>query len=68
MNDNQIKNTSKFLSLILRHNPQKIGLQLDENGWADINELITKSAKHRQHFTKEELEVVVAQNDKQRFL
>ena len=67
MNEKQLKNTSKFLSMILRHSPQTIGLQLDENGWADVAELITKSAKHRQHFTKEELEEIVAQNDKQRF-
>lgn len=67
MNDKQIKNTSKFLSLILRHSPQTIGLQLDENGWADVDELIKNSAKHRQHFTKGELEEIVAQNDKQRF-
>ncbi len=67
MNDNQLKNISKFLSLILRHKPQTIGLQLDENGWADVDELMAKSAKHRQHFTKAELEIIVAQNDKQRF-
>ena len=67
MNDKQIKTISKFLSLILRHTPQTIGLQLDENGWADVEELIRKSARHRQHFTKVELEEIVAQNDKQRF-
>ena len=32
--------TSKFLSLVLRHKPEEIGLVLDENGWADIDELI----------------------------
>jgi putative RNA 2'-phosphotransferase len=67
MNDKQLKNISKFLSLILRHNPQKIGLHLDENGWANVDKLITKSARHHQHFTKAELENIVAQNDKQRF-
>lgn len=67
MNDKKQKNTSKFLSLILRHSPQTIGLQLDENGWAHVDELILKSAKHHQHFTKQELEEIVAQNDKQRF-
>ena len=33
-----LKDTSKFLSLILRHKPQVIGLELDEHGWADVDE------------------------------
>jgi putative RNA 2'-phosphotransferase len=67
MNDKQKKDISKFLSLILRHSPETMDLQLDENGWADVEELLSKSALHRQPFTKEELEKVVADNDKQRF-
>lgn len=67
MDDKQIKNISKFLSLILRHSPETIGLQLDENGWADVTELITKAAAHRQVFDMATLEMVVAGNDKQRF-
>jgi len=67
MDDKQIKNISKFLSLILRHSPETIGLQLDENGWADVTELITKAATHGQVFDKATLEMVVAGNDKQRF-
>ena len=67
MDDKQIKSISKFLSLILRHSPETIGLQLDENGWADVTELITKAAAHRQTFDKATLEMVVAGNDKQRF-
>jgi putative RNA 2'-phosphotransferase len=67
MNDKQKKDISKFLSLILRHSPETIGLQLDENGWADVAELLSKSAQHRSPFTKEDLEAVVADNDKQRF-
>jgi putative RNA 2'-phosphotransferase len=35
-----IKNTSKFISLILRHKPETIGISLDEHGWADVQELI----------------------------
>jgi putative RNA 2'-phosphotransferase len=67
MNDKQKKNISKFLSLILRHSPETIDLHLDENGWAGVEELISKSARHQTPFTKEELEEVVADNDKQRF-
>ena len=43
MNEKQIKTISKFLSLILRHNPEKINLTLDKNGWANVDELILKS-------------------------
>lgn len=67
MNEIENKRISKFLSLILRHQPETIRLKLDENGWAEVNELITKSAKGRMHFTFEELEEVVETNNKKRF-
>ena len=35
-----IKETSKFISLILRHKPETIGISLDEHSWADVQELI----------------------------
>ena len=34
---NNLKNTSQYLSLILRHKPEVIGITLDEHGWADID-------------------------------
>ena len=46
MNEKITKDVSKFLSLILRHSPEKIGLKLDENGWADVDELIEKCNKN----------------------
>ncbi|AUC15158.1 RNA 2'-phosphotransferase [Tenacibaculum sp. SZ-18] len=67
MNEKEIKRISKFLSLLLRHQPETIGLNLDENGWADVEELIDKSKKRRMHFSISDLEKVVAENDKQRF-
>ena len=39
MNDPNVA-VSKFLSYVLRHAPEKIGLELDEGGWADVDELI----------------------------
>ncbi|OED48281.1 RNA 2'-phosphotransferase [Flavobacteriaceae bacterium (ex Bugula neritina AB1)] len=63
----QHKNISKFLSLILRHNPDTIGLRLDENGWADVSELITKVSHSKPAFTSKILENVVKSCDKQRF-
>jgi putative RNA 2'-phosphotransferase len=67
MNEKQIKATSKFLSLILRHSPQTIGLHLDEQGWADVDELLAKAANQHQHISKVLLDEVVVTNDKKRF-
>jgi len=68
MDEKQKKIISKFLSLILRHRPETIGLKLDNNGWADIEELLSKSEKNNRLFSKEDLEEVVTTNDKQRFI
>ena len=67
MDEKVKKKISKFLSLILRHSPDSIRLRLDENGWAEVEELIQKSAVKGMPFTSQELEVVVLTNDKQRF-
>ena len=59
--------TSKFLSLVLRHQPEHIGLVLDENGWADVDELIERAAAHGVTLTRELIAEIVATSDKQRF-
>ena len=61
------KSKSKFLSLILRHKPELIGIALDEKGWADIEELIDKAQLHGFEITLDELHAIIASNDKQRF-
>lgn len=61
------KNISKFLSLILRHAPDTIGLTLDKNGWADVATLLERAAAHGKRITPAQLQEVVASNDKQRF-
>jgi putative RNA 2'-phosphotransferase len=58
---------SKFLSLVLRHEPESIGLRLDEQGWADVEELLRCCQAGPQPMTREELEEVVRTNDKKRF-
>ncbi|AIV35428.1 RNA 2'-phosphotransferase [Streptomyces sp. R1] len=58
---------SKYLSKHLRHQPERIGLTLDEGGWAEIDALIAAAAAHGFRFTREELQHVVATNDKRRF-
>lgn len=63
--DKQLAKTSKYLSFILRHQPEAIGLTLDENGWAPIDELIEKTTEFE--LNKNILKLVVETNDKQRF-
>lgn len=59
------KNTSKFISLILRHKPETIGITLDEHGWANVSELI--SGVNKTHpLDMEILEKIVAEDEKQR--
>ncbi|SEW43543.1 putative RNA 2'-phosphotransferase [Chryseobacterium wanjuense] len=68
MNEQQKKKISKFLSLILRHQPEIINLTLDKNGWANVDELKEKCSKNNMDFTLEELDEVVENNDKKRFI
>ncbi|MCV9927743.1 RNA 2'-phosphotransferase [Flavobacterium sp. LS1R49] len=67
MDEKIIKGISKFLSLVLRHSPETINLKLDENGWADVEELIAKCTKNGNVLNAELLDYVVENNDKKRF-
>ena len=57
-----LKTKSKYLSLLLRHNPSAGNITLDKNGWANVSEL-TKNAG----FTFSELEKIVDTDEKQRY-
>jgi putative RNA 2'-phosphotransferase len=59
--------TSKFMSLVLRHKPEEIGLVLDGQGWADVDELIEKAGRHGVALTRELIARIVETSDKQRF-
>ena len=58
---------SKFLSLVLRHQPDTIGLMLDDGGWANIDEIIEKARKAGVNLTPALTRDIVAESDKQRF-
>ena len=58
---------SKFLSLVLRHKPELIGLTLDQNGWAGVEDLIRLANQHGTRLTRPLLMQVVADNEKKRF-
>lgn len=67
ISEKQQTHISKFLSLVLRHKPETIDIQLDQNGWVDVYELIDKSNKYGIQFDRETLNHIVATNSKKRF-
>ena len=67
MNDKRLKTVSKFLSLYLRHEPEGLGLTLEPGGWVPIDALLAGAQKKGFPITREELDRVVADSDKQRF-
>lgn len=71
-NEKQLKSISKFLSFILRHHPEQIGITLDKDGWVDIDSLLTQANHPERGFTGNPLTYeilleVVENNDKKRF-
>ena len=66
MKDRSIK-VSKFLSLVLRHQPETIGITIGAEGWVRVSDLLTAMEAHEFSVSLEELQVVVENNDKQRF-
>lgn len=61
-----LTDTSRFMSLILRHKPEAIGISLDEHGWANVDELIAGIAKSHD-FNMDILEKIVSTDEKQRY-
>lgn len=67
---NEARKTKKFskaLSYVLRHNPESVGIVLEEGGWTEVDLLCKAMNCPGRVFTREILEQVVADNDKQRF-
>lgn len=61
-----LSDTSRFMSLILRHKPETIGISLDEHGWANVDELIEGISKTHE-FNMDILEEIVRTDNKQRY-
>jgi len=61
-----LQSTSKYMSLILRHKPEVIGITLDEHGWANVDELIA-GINQTHPMTMETLEQIVREDEKQRY-
>ena len=58
-----LTDTSRFISLILRHNPETIGITLDAHGWANVDELVAGIARTRK-FDRNMLEEIVEMDNK----
>ncbi|MGB7327630.1 MAG: RNA 2'-phosphotransferase [Rubripirellula sp.] len=65
--DKSLVSVSKFLGLVLRHQPEVVGMELDEEGWLDIAQLIDAANQRGNRLSLELLHEVVATNDKKRF-
>lgn len=63
--EKNLEKISKYLSFLLRHSPESIGLSLDESGWGSIDYIIANSVNPL--LTRALIEIVVETNDKQRF-
>lgn len=67
MDEKRKTKISKFLSLVLRHKPEEIGLELEENGWVSVEKLIKSCDAYGKKFNLADLREVVETNDKKRF-
>ncbi|MFI8101586.1 RNA 2'-phosphotransferase [Streptomyces sp. NPDC086023] len=67
MDERRTVKVSKYVSKHLRHQPERIGLVLDTQGWVEIDDLLAAAAAHGFAFSRAELDHVVATNDKRRF-
>ena len=67
MKEKQKNDLSKFISLILRHKPDVIGINLDEHGWANVEDLINGINKSGKEIDMDILEDIVRTDNKQRY-
>ncbi|MGN9786976.1 RNA 2'-phosphotransferase [Nonomuraea sp. ZG12] len=67
MDERRMVRVSKYLAKHLRHEPERIGLELDEHGWTDVDAFLGAAAAHGFPITEAELAQVVQDNDKQRY-
>jgi putative RNA 2'-phosphotransferase len=61
------RKVSRFLSRVLRHEPQRIGLSLDAQGWAEIDHLVERARANGVRLTRDLVLRVAETSDKQRF-
>jgi putative RNA 2'-phosphotransferase len=65
--EKRLSAASKFLSFVLRHKPEAIGIQLDGAGWADVDVLLAQCRAHGRPLSRETLREIVTTSPKRRF-
>ncbi|MEV0083137.1 RNA 2'-phosphotransferase [Saccharopolyspora sp. NPDC050642] len=68
MDERRLVRVSKYLAKHLRHQPERIGIELDEHGWVAVDELLAAAGSHGFPISRAELVRVVEDNDKQRYV
>lgn len=63
----EIIKLSRFISLILRHKPETIHIDMDRNGWVNVNDLISGIQRHGYKIDFKILKYIVDTDDKQRY-
>lgn len=58
---------SKYISYILRHKPEAIGLIPSDQGWLNVNKFLDAANKDGASLDRETLDLIVAENNKKRF-
>ncbi|WP_053957478.1 RNA 2'-phosphotransferase [Inediibacterium massiliense] len=58
---------SKYISLILRHKPEIIGVKLDNHGWCDVDDLLFRMNKNGKIINRSQLDEIVKMDDKDRY-
>ena len=61
-----LTDASRFISLVLHHKPEMMGISIDEHSWANVEKLIAEIAKSRE-FDMKILEEIVRTDNKQRY-
>ncbi|RDI07007.1 RNA 2'-phosphotransferase [Flavobacterium sp. AG291] len=67
LSDKETTHISKFLSLVLRHKPETIGITLNENGWTSVALLLEKMNHEGKVIDLDILKFIVETNTKKRF-
>lgn len=67
LQEKDARRIGKFISLVLRHQPQKIDLSLDSEGWTEVEQLLTQLAKHGTSINRQQLDYLVEHNNKKRY-
>lgn len=61
------RKVSKFLALVLRHKPEVLGIELDEQGWTDVDVLLEQMQAQGKDIDRAGLEIIVAEDSKGRY-